>query len=153
MHVSFRLLGLVAAVFLAIASGEIAAAIWHLLPTYVEAGEGLLILPTVLVIVLRRRWNPFGQLFFGAFLAAAVTYLAFAVDITFASGLSPAGMVASAALLQLELFALALSASFTFEDLDVLTRTRWDRPIPDPDPSYRPMVSLRSPRTTSRPTC
>jgi cellulose synthase/poly-beta-1,6-N-acetylglucosamine synthase-like glycosyltransferase len=70
-----------------------------------------------------------------------VTYLAFAVDITFASGLSPAGMVASTALLLLELF--ALSASFTVEGLDGLTRTRWDRPIPDPDPSYRPMVSLQ----------
>jgi hypothetical protein len=46
-----------------VASGEIATAIWHLLPTYVEAGEVLVILPTVLVIALRRRWNPFGQLF------------------------------------------------------------------------------------------
>ncbi|HYX80016.1 MAG TPA: hypothetical protein VE976_05330, partial [Actinomycetota bacterium] len=117
VHVSFRPLGLAAGIVIAGVAGEVAARIWRLPVANIEAGEVLLLTCTVVVVLVRRRWNPFGQVFFGSFLAAALTYLAFAVEITFASGLSPAGTFASALLLLLELAALSLSASFTFEGL------------------------------------
>jgi cellulose synthase/poly-beta-1,6-N-acetylglucosamine synthase-like glycosyltransferase len=143
VRVASRLLGASCAIVVAIGSGEIAAAIWRLPTSYVWAGEALLLFPTLLVVLLRRRWNPVGQVFYGAFLASAVAYLAFAIDITFGSGLSAPTTAASAALLLLEFLALFLAASFAFESLDVLCRTRWDRPTIEPDPAYQPRVSLQ----------
>jgi cellulose synthase/poly-beta-1,6-N-acetylglucosamine synthase-like glycosyltransferase len=143
LRVASRLLGAFFAIVITIGSGEIAAAIWRLETSYVWAGEAFLLFPTLLVVLLRRRWNPLGQVFYGSFLASTIAYLAFAFDITFASGLSAPGMAASAALLLLELVALFLAASFAFESLDVLCRTRWDRPAIEPDPTYRPKVSLQ----------
>ncbi|HET7870170.1 MAG TPA: glycosyltransferase [Actinomycetota bacterium] len=143
LRVASRLLGSFCAIVLTIGSGEIAASIWRLQTSYVWAGEAFLLFLTLLVVMLRRRWNPLGQVFYGSFLASALAYLAFAIDITFASGLSALSMAASAALLLLEFVALFLAASFAFESLDVLCRTRWDRPGIEPDPSYQPKVSLQ----------
>jgi cellulose synthase/poly-beta-1,6-N-acetylglucosamine synthase-like glycosyltransferase len=143
LRFAFRPLGIVLAAVLAIGSGEAASAIWRLPTPNVLVGEALLFVSCVLVVLLRRRWNPVGQLFLGTFVASALTYLLFAADITFASGLTPIATVASAGLLFLEIAALTLSASFAFESLDVVCRTRWDRTIPDPDPEYLPMVSLQ----------
>src|SRR6266508_1199629 len=142
LRVASRLLGSFCEIVLALGSGEIAASIWRLQTSYVWAGEAFLLFLTLLVVMLRRRWNPLGQVFYGSFLASALAYLAFAIDITFASGLSALSMAASAALLLL-FVALFLAASFAFESLDVLCRTRWDRPGIEPDPSYQPKVSLQ----------
>jgi hypothetical protein len=149
LRVASRLLGAFFAIVIAIGSGEIAAAIWRLETSYVWAGEAFLLFPTLLVVMLRRRWNPLGQVFYGSFLASTLAYLAFAIDITFASGLSAPGMAASAALLLLELVALFLAASFAFESLDVLCRTRWDRPNIEPRP-HVPAEGLPSDRRLQR---
>jgi hypothetical protein len=51
------------------------------------------------VSLARPLWNPVGQVFFASFVAAALAYLAFAATVTFAGGLSPLGIAASALLL------------------------------------------------------
>ena len=82
LRVASRLLGSFLAIVIAIGSGEAAAAIWRLQTSCVWAGEAFLFFPTLLVVLLRRRWNPLGQVFYGAFLASTLAYLAFAIDIT-----------------------------------------------------------------------
>src|SRR5205807_6909720 len=94
------------------------------------------------VVAARPVWNPIGQVFYGCLVASVLTYLAFATWITFGTGLSIAGMAASALLLLLEIVALALTCSFGFESIDMMCRTRWQRPIAPPDPDHRPFVSL-----------
>src|SRR5207302_9086072 len=128
-----------------IVAGEAAAWIWHLPSNLVVWAEGLVFLVTAAVVLARPHWNPVGQVFFGAFLASCLTYLAFAADITVAGGLSPVAIAAPAPLFLLEVTALSLSTYFAYESLDVVTRTRWDRPIPDPDPNHVPKVSLQIP--------
>jgi hypothetical protein len=111
----------------------------------VLAAEALLVVVAAVVVAARPLWNPVGQVFLASFAAAALAYLAFAADVTFAGGLSPAGVAASALLLVLEASALLLSGSFAFESCDVLCRVRWARPRPRFDPDYRPKVSLHVP--------
>jgi cellulose synthase/poly-beta-1,6-N-acetylglucosamine synthase-like glycosyltransferase len=145
LRISSRILGLVVGAAVTLASGEAAAAIWKLPSNLVVWAEAVVFVAIGVVALGRPRWNPVGHVFFGAFLASALAYLAFAADVTVAGGLSPIAVVASALLFVLEFVALFLSLYFAFESLDVVTRTRWDRPIPDPDPSYRPKVSLQVP--------
>jgi glycosyltransferase involved in cell wall biosynthesis len=75
LRVASRLLGSFCAIVLALGSGEIAASIWRLQTSYVWAGEAFLLFLTLLVVMLRRRWNPLGQVFYGSFLASALAYL------------------------------------------------------------------------------
>ncbi|HEY8558100.1 MAG TPA: glycosyltransferase, partial [Actinomycetes bacterium] len=145
VRVANRALGLVAGVALAVGSGQAAEWLWRLEPRPVLAAEALLIATTVAVVAARPLWNPVGQVFLASFAAAALAYLAFAADVTFAAGLSPAGVAASALVLVLEASALLLSGSFAFESCDVLCRVRWSRPRPRFDPSYLPKVSLHVP--------
>jgi hypothetical protein len=140
-----RVLGLALGVVLAVAAGEAAARLWRLDPRPVLAAEALLVVLTVVVVAARPLWNPVGQVFFAGFAAAALAYLAFAATVTFAGGLSPVGVAASALLLVLETAALVLSGSFAFESCDVLCRVRWTRPPPQFDPAYLPKVSLHVP--------
>jgi len=144
-HVRFasRLAGLILVVVVVVASGEISAAIWELPSRYVEYGEAVLLAFGILVVIVRRPWNPIGQLFFGAFLASATSYLAFAGDTTFGGGLSAIGRVASFVLFVLEVAALAIATSFTFESCDAICRVRRSRRLPEPDPGHQPMVSLQ----------
>ena len=139
---SSRILGALLAVITAVAAGEIVGAVWHVPPRYVLGAEVFLVVMTLLVVAVRDVWNPIGQVFYGCLLASVVTYLAFAGWVTFAGGLSAAGMAASALLLVLELVALVLTASFAFESIDMVCRTKWQRSIPKPDPNHRPFVSL-----------
>ena len=139
---SSRLLALILAVVTTLGAGEIAAAAWRLRPGHVETAEVILFLFALIVIALRRVWNPIGQVFFGSLLASVVTYLAFAGLITFGGGLSWVGELASTLLLILEIFALTLGVWFSFETLDVITRTKPTRVITRPDPNYLPKVSL-----------
>jgi cellulose synthase/poly-beta-1,6-N-acetylglucosamine synthase-like glycosyltransferase len=143
VHITWRPLGLVLAVPIALAAGEGVRAVWHIEPRLVHAGETLTIAASFVVVLARRDWNPFGQVFFGTFGLSALVYLAFGLYVTFATGLPPLAMVASLLLFLLELAALTLSVSFAFESLDVVTRARWRRELPDPDPSCRPFVSLQ----------
>jgi glycosyltransferase involved in cell wall biosynthesis len=145
VRVASRILGLALGVVLAVAAGEAAARLWRLEPRPVLAAEALLVVLAAVVVAARPLWNPVGQVFFASFVAAALAYLAFAATVTFAGGLSPLGMAASALLLLLETAALALSGSFTFESCDVLCRVRWSRPPPQFDPAYQPKVSLHVP--------
>ena len=145
VRLASRLLGLLLGVALAVASGEVAARLWRLDPRPVLAAEALLVLLAAVVSVARPLWNPVGQVFFASFAASALAYLAFAATITFAGGLSPLGVAASALLLVLETAALTLSGSFAFESCDVLCRVRWSRPRPRFDPAHQPMVSLHVP--------
>jgi len=140
---SSRVLGVLGAAVLAGAAGEAAGWVWRLPSRYVLAGEAVLFALTVAVVLARPRWNPIGQVFYGSFVASALTYLGFAAFTTFFTGLSPLGMAASGLLFVLEFVALFLAASFAFESCDVVCRSRWDRPIPDPDPTYLPKVSLQ----------
>ncbi len=119
-----------------------ASDIWSLPAAPAEASEVVLGVLGAVVIVLRPDWNAIGQLFFASYVGAALTYLAFAADITFLGNLSVLGSLASAALGVLEFSAFVLSSSFAFETCDVLCRTRHSREFPKPDPSFVPMVSL-----------
>ena len=145
LRVANRFLGLAVGVVLAVGAGEAAARLWRLDPMPVLAAEALLVVVAAVVVAARPLWNPVGQVFLASFAAAALAYLAFAADVTFAGGLSPAGVAASALLLVLEASALLLSGSFAFESCDVLCRVRWARPQPRFDPDYRPKVSLHVP--------
>ncbi len=133
-------LALVAAA--ALAAGEVVTYVWAISSGPIEAAEIFEVVVGVAVVVLRRSWNPVGQLFFSAFAAAAGAYLAFAVDITFSGDLSALGSLASLVLLLLEATALLLATTFAFETCDVVTRVRHDRRFPAPDPAYLPRVSL-----------
>ena len=133
--------------------GQLAALTWSLPPGLVEWGEGLVFAVSILVVLLRRDWNPVGQAFFGAFLTAAGVYLAFALYVTFWTGLSLPATAASVLLFLFEFAALTLASSFAFESLDVTTRVRWPRPIPEPDRPTGRSCRCRSARTTSLPTC
>jgi cellulose synthase/poly-beta-1,6-N-acetylglucosamine synthase-like glycosyltransferase len=145
VRVASRILGLTVGIVLAVAAGEAAARLWRLEPRPVLAAEALLVVLTVVMVAARPLWNPVGQVFFASFTAAALAYLAFATEVTFAGGLAPLGVLASASLLVLETSALLLSGSFTFESCDVLCRVRWSRPPPSFDPAYLPKVSLHVP--------
>ena len=145
MRVASRVLGLALGVVLAVAAGRAAARLWQLDPRPVLVAEALLVALTAVVVAARPLWNPVGQVFFASFAAAALAYLSFATTVTFASGLAPAGVAASALLLVLETSALLLSGSFTFESCDVLCRVRWSRRPPLFDAAYRPKVSLHVP--------
>src|ERR671939_1087797 len=65
--------GTLLALVVTVLSGEIAARLWQLPSRYVEVGQGVLLAVTSMVVISRRVWNPIGQVFFGAFLASAVT--------------------------------------------------------------------------------
>jgi hypothetical protein len=145
-----RSLGVLAAA-VAFGAAEAAARIWHLAGGPVVVGMAVVFAVSVVVVAVRPQWNPVGQVFYGAFLAAALMYLAFALYVTFGIGLSIVGMIASAILFVFELIALVLSSSFAFESLDVLCRVRWDRPLPDPDPTSSVPVTP-TPTVTPSPT-
>ncbi|HKO83570.1 MAG TPA: hypothetical protein VJ140_03210, partial [Actinomycetota bacterium] len=122
VRVANRALGLAAGIVLAGGAGEAATRLWRLEPRPVLAAEALLVVVAALVVATRPLWNPVGQVFLASFAAAGLAYLAFAADVTFAGGLAPAGVAASALLLVLEASALILSGSFAFESCDVLCR-------------------------------
>ena len=145
VRVASRVLGLAVGVVLAVAAGRAAARLWQLDPRPVLVAEALLVALTAVVVAARPLWNPVGQVFFASFAAAALAYLSFATTVTFASGLAPAGVAASALLLVLETSALLLSGSFAFESCDVLCRVHWSRRPPLFDAAYRPKVSLHVP--------
>jgi Glycosyltransferase like family 2 len=145
VRVANRALGLGAGIVLAVGAGEAATRLWRLEPRPVLAAEAVLVVVAAVVVAARPLWNPVGQVFLASFAAAGLAYLAFAADVTFAGGLSPAGVAASALLLVLEASALVLSGSFAFESCDVLCRVRWSRPRPRFDPTYLPKVSLHVP--------
>ena len=142
VHVSSRIVGVGLSILVAVGAGEIVGRVWHVPSPYVVAAAVLIVAISCVVIAARRVWNPIGQVFFGCLVAAVLAYLAFAAWVTFASGLSIAGMAASAVLLVLELVALTLTCSFGFESIDMVCRTRWQRSMPEPDPNHRPFVSL-----------
>lgn len=100
----------------------------------------------VLVLVMRiiqPRWSFVGAQVFVAVTTAAVCYLAYATLQTFFGGLPVVALLASIALLILEILALGLSVSFTFEICDVLSRRARPRVIP---PLTRePWVALQVP--------
>jgi cellulose synthase/poly-beta-1,6-N-acetylglucosamine synthase-like glycosyltransferase len=145
VRVASRVLGLVVGLALAVGAGQATARLWRLEPRPVLMAEALLVAATVAVVAARPLWNPVGQVFLASFAAAALAYLAFAATVTFAGGLSPAGVAASALVLVLEASALLLSGSFAFESCDVLCRVRWSRPEPRFDSAYLPKVSLHVP--------
>src|SRR5262245_43843236 len=106
LRIASRVLGALAAVAVTVASGELAGLVWRLPSSDVWLAEAALLVACLVVILVRPRWNPVGQLFFGALAAASLTYLGFAAWYTVAGGLSPLGMLASGLLLALELMAL-----------------------------------------------
>src|SRR6266700_219364 len=143
VRLAFRPLGLLLSAVIALAAGKLAMLAWDVPTSSAIAGAAILFASGLVVVGARPQWNAIGQAFFGAFVAAALVYLAFGLYVTFGTGLSSVATVASFVLFVFELLALFLAASFTFESLDVICRGRWDRPIPDPDPGYRPFVSLQ----------
>jgi cellulose synthase/poly-beta-1,6-N-acetylglucosamine synthase-like glycosyltransferase len=143
LRVASRPLGLLVGVGVALAAGELAARIWNLSPNPVLGGEAVVAALTSIVVAARPQWNPVGQAFFGTFLAAILVYLAFALYVTFGTGLSAVAAAASFVLFLMELGALFLASSFAFESLDVICRVKASREIPDPDPNHQPFVSLQ----------
>jgi glycosyltransferase involved in cell wall biosynthesis len=122
--------------------GWAAQELWSLPRSLVVGADLFVAVVASLVVAARPVWNFVGQLFFSAFVAGVVAYLAFAADITVAGHLSVEGALASALLFLLELSALVLASSFVFETCDVVCRVRHSRSFPDPDMSYVPKVSL-----------
>jgi cellulose synthase/poly-beta-1,6-N-acetylglucosamine synthase-like glycosyltransferase len=123
-------------------AGYLAALAWSLPSPPVEASEVFIMCVVVAIAALRGEWNPFGQYFFASFVAAALSYLGFAADVTIAGHFSLVGALASAALFLLELAALCIASSFAFETCDVICRVRHTRQFPTPESTYRPMVSI-----------
>jgi cellulose synthase/poly-beta-1,6-N-acetylglucosamine synthase-like glycosyltransferase len=142
VRVASRLLGAVLIVAVTAIAGEAAARIWSLPSEYVEYGQAVILAWGLVVVVVRKVWNPIGQLFFATFLSSAFAYLAFAVDTTFGDGLSFIARVASFVLLLFEIAALLLAGSFTFESCDSVCRVRASRRIPKRDPNHLPKVSI-----------
>src|SRR5579862_1940179 len=126
-------------------AGMLAAFAWGLPAAPVEASQMYVFCVGLVVIGLRRVWNPLGQYFFASFVAASLAYLGFAAYVTVAGGLSVLGSIASVLLFVLELSALSIAATFAFETCDVICRVRHSRTFPVPDPEYHPMVSLHIP--------
>jgi len=139
---SARIFGVVLVLVVAFLGGQAADFLWPMRASVVEGADVWVAVIGLLVVATRSVWNAFGQLFFAAYLAAALTYLAFAADVTVFGHLSIEGEAASAALFLLEMSALVLASSFVFETCDVVCRIRHSREFPELDPSYLPMVSL-----------
>src|SRR5438309_2428137 len=145
VKLSFGPLGWILAVSIAVGAGEIVSAVWHYSPGPIVVAEAAVAFFVALVCLTRRQWNPVGQAFFGTFIAAAGSYIAFAAYVTFAGGLPIAGVIASFVLLLLETLALSLAGYFVFEGCDVICRTKPARPDPAYDAGFMPMVSLQVP--------
>ncbi len=58
---------------------------------------------------MRRRWNAIGGWFFASMVTASVAYVLLAVAVTVRGGLSPAAVMASLAVLGLEVTALVIA--------------------------------------------
>ncbi len=130
---------------LALGTGQVLSMVWRYPPEPILIAEVTIAVSVALVCVTRRAWNPVGQAFFGTFIAAAGSYVAFATYSTFAGGLPLFGVITSCVLLALELLALSLAGYFVFEGCDVICRTRPARPDPRHDPAHQPMVCLQVP--------
>jgi hypothetical protein len=153
VRVANRALGLVVGVVLAVGAGQAAARLWRLEPRPVLAAEALLVATTVAVVAARPLWNPVGQVFLAGFAAAALAYLVFAATVTFAAGLSPAGVAASALVLVLEASALLLSGSFAFESCMCCAGSAGRGPRRGSTPTTCPRCRCTCRPTTSPRTC
>jgi len=140
-----RLVGLLLAGAVSAGAAMAATELWGLVNAYAWAAAAIIAGACLVVILLVPYWNPVGQLFLGAYLAAAGSYLVLGSYLTFASGLSVWGRIASIMLLLLEFLALLISGYFVFEGCDRLCRARLTREEPRPDPAYLPKVSLQVP--------
>ena len=145
LRFSSRIAAILAGAALAIVSGEVVARVGDLAAEPVLYAEMAILAAVVFVALVRPRWNPLGQVFFATFLAAAVSYIVFALTLTFSGGMTVIGTVVSALLLLLEGFALTLAGYFVFEGCDVICRVRPTRPEPAFDANYLPKVSLQVP--------
>ena len=112
-----RILGVALGAVGVFVAGYLAALWWTLPAAPVEASEAFVFLCVLVVAAARGVWNPFGQYFFASFIAAALAYLGFAVEVTLASNFSLIGAAASALLFLLELAALAIAANLRLRDL------------------------------------
>jgi cellulose synthase/poly-beta-1,6-N-acetylglucosamine synthase-like glycosyltransferase len=142
---SSRIVGVLFAGVVTFGAAELLTRWLDLVPRYALVGGAVGFVVTVVIVLALPYWNPVGQIFLGAFLTGAGTYLAVAAYLTAAPGLSVAGRLASAILFALELMALVVAGYFAFEGMDTLCRTRSTRAIPPPDPAYRPRVALLVP--------
>lgn len=142
LRVASRLLGVLVAGATYAAASWITTTVWGVTDWALWTGLVWCAVVAVAVIAWRGVWNAVGQVFMASFVAAALTYLVFAVRITVGGHLSPIGAVASLLLLVLECFALLLAGTFAFETCDVVCRVRHSRAFPVPDPTYLPKVSL-----------
>ncbi|HEY2812402.1 MAG TPA: glycosyltransferase [Acidimicrobiales bacterium] len=143
VRMSSRFVGILYGAGSVLVAGEVAARVWDLPSSDVEAGQAVLLIVIVAMVMARPAWNPIGQVFFAAFVASIATYLIAALAFTVAGGLSPIGVLAGTVLFLFELVALLLACSFAYESCDVVCRTRWTRAIRPPDPDYLPKVSLQ----------
>src|SRR5690348_13893936 len=80
IHLASRVVGALLILVVTAFAGEAAARIWDLPSEYVLYGQAVLLGWGLVVVVVRRVWNPIGQLFFTTFLASASAYLVFAID-------------------------------------------------------------------------
>ena len=104
----------------------------------------LIALVTVTVTRLwQRRWSWMGAQLFATACLAAIAYLLFAGQLTFETVRGFIYVVASAALLLLEIAALSLSASYLFEIIEALARKPQRQH--QGDPSFLPKVALQVP--------
>ena len=107
-----------------------------------EIAAYILTIVSVVVIALRPDCGVFGQVFYASFLAAGISFIAFAALVAGTFARSIGEEVASSFLIFLDLVAFIVWGSNVNYVSDALSRTRHGRPAPEADLAYQPMVSL-----------
>lgn len=139
------LLGACAATAISVVAAVIAAEVWALPAIRVEMAAAVLTIFSVIVVILRPDCNVVGQIFYASYVAAGLSFLAYAGLIADAAARSAVQALTFSVLLLLEVAALLVWNSSVNYVSDVLCRTRHSRPPPQADPSHLPMVSLHIP--------
>jgi cellulose synthase/poly-beta-1,6-N-acetylglucosamine synthase-like glycosyltransferase len=123
----------------------VAGGLWGFTADPLETAAYFLTLVSVVVIVVRPYWTFVGQIFVASYIAGALTYLAFAIDVTATVTHGALESLTSVALVLIELAALYIWVAYVVETTDVLCRRGPSRDRPRPDPGFLPMVSVHIP--------
>ncbi len=97
------------------------------------------------IIAVFDHWNPIGHAAFAAVVAAAASFLTYALFVITAAQLGPWSMAFAVVLFFLQFGTLALLVANMFEIIDVLCRVTWSRIATNKTEGFQPMVSLHVP--------
>src|SRR5215467_10830953 len=113
-------------------------------------GVAAVIIASLIWLPLTRRWKARAHLCWASSIFLFVSYLAFALEWTFASDLGPASTAGALLLWLFEVFAAIMACAYLWEICDALGTEHWTRRVTpqvrfDAPPSEWPMVSLHVP--------